>query len=40
MKEELLKELDDDSLNELLLELEKLDMECEEKINEMGDNNG
>jgi hypothetical protein len=36
MKEELLKELDNDSLKELLLELENLDQECEKIINEEG----
>ena len=39
MKEELLKELDNDSLMELLSELEKLDDECEDIINEVGVNN-
>ena len=33
MNDETIKELDNDSLKELLIELEKLDLECEEKIN-------
>lgn len=36
MNEELLKELDNDSLNELLLELESLDQECERLIKNGG----
>ena len=36
MNEELINELDDDSLKELLMELEKLDKECETIINEKG----
>ena len=40
MNYELLKELDNESLVELLTELESLDAECDEKIVEiMGDNN-
>ena len=39
MTEEMLRELDNDSLNELLLELEKLDVECEEIINREGECN-
>ena len=40
MNEDLIKELDNDSLVELLTELEKLDVECEEKIERLeGDNN-
>ena len=39
MNEDLLQELDNDSLKELLIELEKLDIECEEIINEEGANN-
>lgn len=38
MKEEFLKDLDNDSLMELLKELENLDSECEEIINKEGDN--
>lgn len=36
MSEELLKELDDDSLKELLKKLACLDLECEEIIKEEG----
>ena len=36
MNDELLKELDNDSLKEFLFELENLDKECEEIINEEG----
>ncbi len=32
MSDELIKELDDDSLKELLIELEKLNLECEDII--------
>ena len=35
MKDDLIKELDNDSLVELLTELEKLDLECSEKIEEI-----
>ena len=34
-----LQELDNDSIKELLIELEKLDIECEEIIKEEGANN-
>ena len=34
MNDELLKDLDNDSLKELLIELEKLNLECEDIIKE------
>ena len=39
MKNDMLKELDNDSLMELLNELENLDALCEDMINEEGVNN-
>jgi len=39
MNDASLKELDDDSLMELLSELENLDSLCEDKMEEMGENN-
>jgi hypothetical protein len=40
MNEDLIKELDNDSLVELLTNLEMLDLECNEKIEALeGDNN-
>ncbi len=39
MNDELLKELDNDTMEELLLELTKLDLACEEIINKEGVSN-